>query len=75
MADALAVLGVSDSRIQLIGAMGPPNWNSAGGRDDPASVWCYGSLGVFQPDRLRLNEESGMLEGSFPSGCFTFPAP
>jgi hypothetical protein len=77
-----AVLDLKDTsaRIELIGAMGPPNWDAAGGRNDPASVWCVNPVGAYQADQLRYDPSSSLLLPSDPAntdsdiGCFTFPA-
>ncbi|HEX2674092.1 MAG TPA: hypothetical protein VHM25_24620, partial [Polyangiaceae bacterium] len=45
----------TSSKIELIGAMGPPNWDVYGGRNDPGSVWCVNPLGVYKPDQLRYD--------------------
>ena len=70
----------TSSKIELIGAMGPPNWDVYGGRNDPGSVWCVNPLGVYKPDQLRFDPSSSTLKPSDSAltgteiGCFTFPA-
>ena len=70
----------TSSKIELIGAGGPPNWDVYGGRNDPGSVWCVNTVGVFQPDQLRYDPDTSTLQPSdttlAPSDikCFTFPA-
>jgi hypothetical protein len=70
----------SDYKIELMGAMGPPNWDVNGGRGDPASVWCVNTVGAYQPDQLRYDRDTEMLQPSNPEledsliGCFPFPA-
>jgi hypothetical protein len=73
MDTALNTLNASrNSKFQLIGASGPPNWDTSGGRNDPGSVWCMASDNSFAPDVLRYNASTMMLDGTF--SCFTFPA-
>jgi branched-chain amino acid transport system substrate-binding protein len=74
--------GTQSSKIQLIGAMGPPNWDSGGGRHDAGSVWCVNSLGNYLTDQLRYDESDSSLQpsnaGTIPGSdvdCFAFPAP
>lgn len=67
-----------NNKINLTGANGRPNWDVNGGRSTPASVWCIrpekdGT--VYVPDVLTYDESTGMLSGTFPTECFTFPAP
>jgi hypothetical protein len=63
--------------IELIGAMGPPNWDLYGARNDPGSVWCVNTIGLYQPDKFRFNPTDSSLQ---PNGtpiedvCFPFPA-
>jgi len=68
----------SDStwNIELLGAMGPPNWDVYGGRHDPGSVWCVNAIGIYQPDKLRYNPTDSTLQpNGAPIGdvCFPFP--
>jgi len=65
------------TKFKIIGAMGPPNWDSKGSRQDPATVWCIDQWGAYYPDRLRYNSSSMTLEGSTWSAfCnYDFPAP
>lgn len=69
----------SSAKIELIGAMGPPNWDAFGGRNDAGSVWCVNTLGIFRPDQLRYDPDNSALEPSddtLPSStisCFDFP--
>ncbi len=64
----------SDYDIELIGTMGPPNWDAFGGRSDPGSVWCVDINRIYLADVLRYNTGTNLLEGDV-SDCFTFPAP
>jgi hypothetical protein len=73
--------GNKTSKIELIGAMGPPNWDSGGGRNDAGSVWCVNALGNYQIDQLRYDESDSSLQPSSSAplpnsdlACFTFPA-
>jgi len=69
----------TSAKIELVGAMGPPNWDVYGGRNDPASVWCVNALGYYRADQLRYNPSSSALEKTDPKlmtsqiGCFEFP--
>lgn len=68
ISDVLATLAVPNSRIRLRGALGPADFNlGTGSRIARGSVWCVNGQG-FQYDAMRLNEESGELEGTLP--CF-----
>ena len=66
--------------VELIGALGPPNWDAFGGRNDPASVWCVDNVGNYKPDQLRYDASSSALQPSDATltnseiSCFTFPA-
>jgi hypothetical protein len=62
----------TSTKIDLIGAMGPPNWDVYGGRNDPASVWCVNTVGAYAQDQLRFNPDTSLLDGTV--SCFTFPA-
>jgi hypothetical protein len=70
----------TSAKIELIGAMGPPNWDVYGGRNDPGSVWCVNTVGVYKPDQLRFDASSSTLKPSdstLPNteiSCFNFPA-
>jgi len=73
--------GTQTSKIELIGAMGPPNWDSGGGRHDAGSVWCVNTLGDYLADQMRYDESDSSLQpsnaGTIPGSdldCFTFPA-
>jgi hypothetical protein len=65
--------------VRLIGANGPPNWNTTtGGRNDAGSVWCMNASGTLFPDVLRYQPPppsggNATLTGTFP--CFPFPKP
>ena len=81
MTKYIAALGTdSQSKIELVGAMGPPDWDAYGGRNDPASVWCVNSVGVFKPDQLRYDAATSQLQPSDTAppdseiSCFKFPA-
>jgi len=69
----------STTKIELIGALGPPNWDAYGGRNDPGSVWCVDVVGVYKPDQLRYDSGTSKLQPSDTTntssdiGCFTFP--
>jgi hypothetical protein len=60
------------STFRLVGSAGPPNFDSAGGRTDPGSVWCINGLLEFLPDGMRYEAGSQKLVGTFP--CWAFPA-
>jgi hypothetical protein len=62
----------TDLTIKVIGAQGPPTWDTAGARKDPGSVWCVLGGGVFHPDQLRFNTSDSTLGGTID--CFNFPA-
>jgi hypothetical protein len=62
----------SNNTIELIGSMGPPAFNSAGGRSEAGSVYCINSLPEYIPDGLRYDPGSDRLTGTFP--CWAFPA-
>lgn len=69
---------IDRSSIELIGTLGPPDFDLDGGiRIDAGSVFCIersGNLLNKSPDALRYNRTSRELEGSFP--CFDgFPPP
>jgi hypothetical protein len=70
----------TSSKIELIGAGGPPNWDPYGGRNDPGSVWCVNVVGGFKPDQLRYDADSSTLQPSDGTltnseiACFPFPA-
>lgn len=55
-------------KIKVVGAMGPPNWDAFGARNDAGSVWCLKSNGDYVPDQLRYDSSSSMLVGT---SCFT----
>jgi hypothetical protein len=48
--------------IQLVGALGPPNFDDNGGRKTPGSVWCVDSSNQFRTDVLTYDEATGELE-------------
>jgi hypothetical protein len=57
------------AKVTLVGAGGPPNFNTAtGGKDDAASVWCVDSTMTTRPDVLRYQASDGTMQGNFP--CF-----
>jgi hypothetical protein len=60
-------------RIQLMGTMGPPNFDLANGtRKVQIGVWCYTSGSptlVIHVDALRYNDATGQFDGVFP--CFS----
>jgi hypothetical protein len=62
----------STSKIQLIGSMGPPAFDLAGGRSEAGSVYCINALLEYMPDYVRYDPDSGRLTGTFP--CWAFPA-
>lgn len=64
----------SRQKIELVGTMGPPNWDEFGARNDPGSVWCVNSIGVFQSDQMRFDAgPPATLTGEVsPTDCFTF---
>ena len=70
----------TSAKIELTGAMGPPNWDIHGGRNDPASVWCVNTVGAYQPDQLRYDPDTSKLQPSDTAltnseiVCFPFPA-
>jgi len=70
----------TSAKIELIGAMGPPNWDVYGGRNDPGSVWCVTPVGTYKPDQLRFDASSSTLKPSNSTltdreiECFKFPA-
>ena len=70
----------TSAKIELIGAMGPPNWDVYGGRNDPGSVWCVNSVGVYKADQLRYDPSTSKLQPSDTTltntdiACFPFPA-
>jgi hypothetical protein len=69
MTDAFQLLTTNPaSTIQLIGAMGPPNFNTYGGRDDAGAVWCVAANNTVMPDVLKYNDADGTMQGTFP--CF-----
>jgi hypothetical protein len=70
MANAIDTLSRGGA-ITLIGAGGPPNFNTAtGGKDDAASVWCVASDMSTKLDVLRYEASDGSMQGSFP--CFSY---
>jgi hypothetical protein len=64
--------GSADYRIQLIGTMGPPNFDLASGtRAPPVSAWCLrpitgGRLFDYVPDVLGYNVTTQEFDGVFP---------
>jgi hypothetical protein len=68
------------AQYELIGAMGPPNWDPTGTRNDAGSVWCVNAVGYYQPDQLRYDASDSTLQPSDPAltdsdiKCFPFPA-
>ena len=68
MSNAIGDLSRGTS-IELIGAGGPPNFNTAtGGKDDAASAWCVDATMTTKPDVLRYQDSDGTMQGTFP--CF-----
>jgi len=72
------------STMQVIGAMGPPDWDGLGTRHDAASIWCVakGPQGtLFKSDVLRWDGTNLTGNLNLPAGdsmnpCgFTFPEP
>jgi hypothetical protein len=72
------------STMQVIGAMGPPDWDGLGTRHDAASIWCVTpgpSHTLFKSDVLRYDGTNLTGNLNLPSGdsmnpCgFTFPEP
>jgi hypothetical protein len=61
----------SANEIRLIGSMGPPAFDSTGGRSEGGSVYCI-NLIEYLSDGLRYDPDSGRLKGTFP--CWAFPA-
>ncbi len=59
-------------KIKVVGAMGPPNWDDFGARNDAGSVWCLNNFGGYVPDQLRYDSDSSMLTGT---SCFDQPPP
>jgi hypothetical protein len=57
-------------RIQLMGTMGPPNFDLASGtRKVQIGVWCYTSGNptlLIHVDALRYNDATGQFDGAFP---------
>lgn len=78
MQTAINSLSTGSSKFEVIGAMGPPNWDVYGARNDAASVWCVNNLGTYIPDRFRYDSTDSSLQpsGTPPIGeaCFPFPA-
>jgi hypothetical protein len=70
---ALQVLQNGTGKFTLIGAGGPPTWDTNGSRNDPGSVWCINSAKQCVPDVMRYDTTNKTLSGTPP--CFTFPAP
>lgn len=69
VSDVLAALAVG-SRVNLTGTLGPSDFDvGTGSRVAEGSVWCVNGSGRFIYDTLRLDEEGGELEGTFP--CFS----
>jgi hypothetical protein len=62
----------SRNTIELIGSMGPPAFDLAGGRREAGSVYCINSALEYMPDHMRYDPESEGLTGTFP--CWAFPA-
>ncbi len=59
----------SDYHMQLVGTMGPPNFDSlTGTRKVPLSAWCVTHQLELQADALRYDDSTGQFEGPFP--CF-----
>jgi hypothetical protein len=58
-------------KIELVGAMGPPDWDENGARNDPGSVWCLNNYGGYLPDEMRYDPSSSMLTGT---SCFDLPS-
>jgi len=80
MVEAVNNLKVGSAHIELIGAMGPPDWDASGGRNDAASVWCINPLGAYKADELRYDPKTSTLQPSDSTlttstiSCFPFPA-
>jgi len=80
MVSSINALKDANSEIELIGAMGPPNWDDNGARHDPASIWCVNALGYYRPDQLRYDTADSKLkptDGTLTNttiSCFNFPA-
>ena len=75
MPDAMSRLANGTTRIQLIGALGPPDFDPiTGTRNAPGTVWCVDDTG-FKSDVLRYNlptpsdPNSAELTGTMPTGC------
>jgi len=70
----------TSEKIELIGAMGPPDWDVNGARSDAASVWCLNSVGASKADQLRYDPGTSKLlpsDTTLPNSdivCFNFPA-
>ncbi len=64
----------ASSKIELVGAMGPPAWDDVGTRQDPGSVWCVNPGGTYYFDQLRYDAgPPAKLTGKIdPVNCFTF---
>jgi hypothetical protein len=63
-------------KVELLGAMGPPNWDVYGARHDPGSIWCVNSIGIYQPDKLRYDTTDSSLQPNgtpIADACFPFP--
>jgi hypothetical protein len=64
VADALAALSVSNSRIALRGTMGPPDFDtSTGVRHGLPSIYCL-EAGNFVQDAMTYNPDTQQLEGA-----------
>jgi len=77
--DALSAVNAlkNNGKIKVIGAMGPPNWDTKGSRDDPGTVWCVKQVAdYYEGDQYRYNRTSMQLEGTtWYSACnYHFPA-
>lgn len=75
--DAVNTLKNGGAKIQVVGAGGPPNWDTQGTRDDPGTVWCVNQVGTYFPDQYRYNTSTKELDGTtwFTTCNFHFPAP
>jgi hypothetical protein len=74
---AVNTLKDGGAKIKVIGAGGPPNWDTKGSRDDAGTVWCVNQQGTYFPDQYRYNSSNMTLEGTtWSSKCnYAFPAP
>lgn len=73
MPEAMGLVGQSNTNIELVGTLGPPDFNRTNGtRNAPGSVWCIDNSRAFRADVLRYEAGAGddatqaSLTGSFP---------